>query len=102
MIVTTCNLHLVGSFLPSPWSFAGNQVYGLAGSRRRYGIKDHSSGVLDGFQALAQEVGISIPDLNVVSRRGSVFESDGLADHKRHGFGFGFADWNSSALMDTV
>src|SRR5581483_3871337 len=65
------------------------------GHRRRLGgnaPEDHGSGVLNGFQALAQETGVSMPDLNVVSGGGSVFESDGLADDESHGFGLGLAD----------
>jgi len=46
---------------------------------------------LNGFQALAQELSVSVPDLDVVLRSGSGFKSDGLADYERHSFGFGFA-----------
>jgi hypothetical protein len=34
--------------------------------------------VLDSFQALAQEIGVSLPGLNVVSGGGSVFKPDGF------------------------
>ena len=54
--------------------------------------EDRGSGLLNGFQALAQEVGVSVPKLDIVLGRGSVLKSDRLADHKGHGFGFGFAD----------
>src|SRR5580692_3078644 len=54
--------------------------------------ENHGSGLLNGFQALAQESGVSVPKLDVVLGCGSVLKSDRLADHKGHGFGFGLAD----------
>ena len=54
--------------------------------------EDHGSGLLNGFQALAQEIGVSVPKLDVVLGCGSVLKSDRLANHKGHGFGLGFAD----------
>src|SRR5207302_5592240 len=54
--------------------------------------EDHGSGLLNGFQALAEEIGVSVPKLDVVLGRGSVLKSDRLADDKGHGFGFGLAD----------
>jgi hypothetical protein len=38
--------------------------------------------LLNCFQALAQEIGVSAPKLDVVLGRGSVLKSDGLADHE--------------------
>jgi hypothetical protein len=54
--------------------------------------EDHGSGLLNGFQALAQETGVSVPKLDVVLGCGSVLKSDRLANHKGHGLGLGFAD----------
>ena len=54
--------------------------------------EDHGSGLLNGFQALAQEIGVSVPKLDVVLGCGSVLKSDRLANYKGHGFGLGFAD----------
>jgi hypothetical protein len=54
--------------------------------------EDHGSGLLYGFQALAQETGVSVPKLDVVLGCRSVLESDRLANHKGHGFGLGLAD----------
>src|ERR1700751_2441616 len=48
--------------------------------------EDHGSGLLNGFQTLAQEIGVSVPKLDVVLGCGSVLKSDRLADHKCHGF----------------
>ena len=48
--------------------------------------EDHGSGLLNGFQALAQEIGVSMPKLDVVLGCGSVLKSDRLADHKGDGF----------------
>jgi len=48
--------------------------------------------LLNGFQALAQEIGVSVPKLDVVLGRSSVLKSDRLANYKGHGFGLGFAD----------
>ena len=52
--------------------------------------EDHGRGLLNGFQALAQETGVSMPKLDVVSC--SVLKSDRLANYKGHGFGLCFAD----------
>src|SRR3984885_11955251 len=54
--------------------------------------EDHGSGLLNSFQALAQETGVSVPKLDVVLGRGSVLKSDRLANYKGHGFGLGLAD----------
>src|SRR5580692_7038224 len=54
--------------------------------------EDHGSGLLNGFQALAQEIGVSVPKLDVVLGCGSVLKPDRLADHESHGFGLGLAD----------
>src|SRR5579863_10608064 len=54
--------------------------------------EDHGSGLLNGFQALAQETGVSVPKLDVVLGRGSVLKSDRLANYKGHGLGLSFAD----------
>jgi hypothetical protein len=48
-----------------------------------HGPEDHGSGLLNGFQALAQEIGVSVPKLDVVQ---SIFRSPArlqqfLADH---------------------
>ena len=72
-------------------------MFGLCGCGRRRGLggdapEDHGSGLLNGFQTFAEEVGVSVPKLDVVGGRGSRLEADGLANHKGHGFGFGFAD----------
>jgi hypothetical protein len=47
---------------------------------------------LNGFQALAQEIGVSVPKLDVVLGRGSVLKPDRLANYEGHGFCLGFAD----------
>src|SRR5580658_2104958 len=54
--------------------------------------EDHGSGLLNGFQALAQETGVSMPKLDVVLGCRSVLKSDRLANHEGHGFGLGLAD----------
>src|ERR1700692_3492722 len=54
--------------------------------------EDHGSGLLNGFQALAQEIGVSVPKLDVVLGCGSVLKSDRLANYEGHGFGLGLAD----------
>ena len=48
--------------------------------------------MLSGFQTFAEEVGVSVPKLDVVGGSGSRLKADGLANHKGHGFGFGLAD----------
>src|SRR3984957_10346892 len=54
--------------------------------------EDHGSGLLNGFQALAEKIGVSVPKLDVVLGCGSVLQPDRLADHKGHGFGLGLSD----------
>src|ERR1700686_2569245 len=54
--------------------------------------EDHGSGLLNGFQALAQEAGVSVPKLDVVLGCSSVLKSDRLANYKSHGFRLCFAD----------
>lgn len=46
----------------------------------------------DMAEALGKEFGIAVPQLDVVACRGTCFESDGVANHERGGFRFGFAD----------
>jgi hypothetical protein len=53
--------------------------------------ENHGSGLLNGFQALAQETGVSVPKGYVIRRRTSGLKPDGLADDEGHSFGFGFA-----------
>src|SRR5450755_2204882 len=68
---------------------------GLSGNRRWLGgnaPENHSSGLLDGFQTLAEKIGVSMPELDVISGCGSGLKPDCLADHEGHGFGFGLAD----------
>ena len=48
--------------------------------------------MLDCFQALAQEIGVSVPELNVVWEVVPFLESDRLANDKSHGLGLGFPD----------
>jgi hypothetical protein len=47
---------------------------------------------LNGFQALAEEIGVSMPKLDIVGGCGSGLKPDRLADDEGYGFGFGFAD----------
>ena len=54
--------------------------------------EDHGSGLLNGFQALAQEIGVSMPKLDVVLGSGSVLKSDRLANYEGHGFCLCLAD----------
>ena len=54
--------------------------------------EDHGSGLLNGFQALARETGVSVPKLDVVLGCGSVLKTNRLADYKGQGFGLCFAD----------
>src|SRR5271155_29476 len=68
---------------------------GLIGNRRWLGgnaPENHSSGLLDGFQTLAQKIGVSMPELDVIGRCGSGLKPDCLADHEGHSLGFGLAD----------
>src|ERR1700686_64946 len=44
--------------------------------------EDHGSGLLNGFQALAEKSGVSVPKLDGVLGWGSVLEADRLADPK--------------------
>src|ERR1019366_8225602 len=65
------------------------------GRRRRLGgdaPENHGSGLLNGFQALPPETGVSVPEGYVIRRRTSGLKPDGLADNEGHSFGFGFAD----------
>ena len=54
--------------------------------------EDHGSGLLNGFQTFAEKIGVSMPELDVVGGCGSRLQADGLANHKGHGLGFGFAN----------
>jgi len=45
---------------------------------------------LNTFQALAQEIRVSMPELDVVCGGSSGLKPDCLADHKSHSLGFGF------------
>src|ERR1700693_2829842 len=68
---------------------------GLSGARRWLGgnaPENHSSGLLNGFQALAQKIGVSMPELDVIGGCGSGLKPDRLADHEGNGFGLGLAD----------
>ena len=68
---------------------------GLSGNRRWLGgnaPENHGSGLLNGFQTLAQKIGVSMPKLDVIGGCGSGLKPDRLADHKGHGFGLGLAD----------
>jgi hypothetical protein len=76
------------------------------GRRRRLGSnapENHGSGLLDGFQALAQETGVSVPKGYVI-RATSGLKPDGLADDEGDGFRFGFADLlgGQGAALTTV
>src|ERR1035441_10501213 len=68
---------------------------GLSGNRRWLGgdaPENHSSGLLDGFQTLAEKISVSMPKLDVVGRSGSGLKPDCLADYEGHSLGLGFAD----------
>ena len=68
---------------------------GVSGNRRWLGgnaPENHSSGLLDGFQTLAQKIGVSMPELDVIGGCGSSLKSDCLADHEGHGFSLCLAD----------
>jgi hypothetical protein len=54
--------------------------------------EDHGSSLLNGSETLAQEIGVSVPKLDLVLGRSSVAQSNRLADHEGYGFRFGFAD----------
>src|ERR1019366_2171986 len=72
---------------------------GLSGNRRWLGgnaPENHSSGLLDSFQALSQKIGVSMPELDVIGGCGSSLKPDCLAAHEGHGFGLGLADWFGS------
>ena len=73
-------------------SRSGREYRRLGGNARGNAPEDHCSGLLDGFQALAQETGVSVPKLDVVLGCRSVLKSDRLANHEGHGFGLGLAD----------
>jgi hypothetical protein len=64
--------------------------------------EDDGSGLLNGFQALAQKIGVSMPKLDVVQGRGSVLKSDGLANYKGHGLGFADLLGGQGASVATV
>ena len=53
--------------------------------------EDHGSGALDDFEALLQELGVSMPKLDIVGASGPGLKSYGLADDESHGLGFGLA-----------
>ncbi len=57
--------------------------------------EDHGSGLLNGFQALAQEIGVSVPKLDVIGGCGSRLKPKRLTDHESDGLGFGLADFLS-------
>src|ERR1700730_8701829 len=68
---------------------------GLSGNRRWLGgnaPENHSSGLLDGCQTLAQKIGVSMPELDVIGGCGASLKPGCLADHEGHGFGLGLAD----------
>src|ERR1039457_591591 len=68
---------------------------GLSGNRRWLGgnaPENDSSGLLNGFQTLAQKIGISVPELDVIGGCGSGLKPDCLADYEGHSLGFGLAD----------
>ena len=50
--------------------------------------EDHTSGTLDEFEALLQELSVAMPKLDVVGGSGSGLKSYGLADDESHGLGF--------------
>ena len=43
-------------------------------------------------KTLAQKIGVSMPELDVIGGCGSGLKPDCLADHEGHGFGLGLAD----------
>jgi hypothetical protein len=47
---------------------------------------------LDGFQTLAEKIGVSMPELDVIGGCGSGLKPDCLADYEGHSLGFGLAD----------
>src|ERR1017187_1799759 len=68
---------------------------GLSGNRRWLGgnaPENPSSGLLDGFQTLAQKIGVSMPEPDVIGGCASSLKPDCLADHEGYGFGLGLAD----------
>src|SRR5664280_1878037 len=54
--------------------------------------EDHGCGLLNSFQALSQQVGVSVPNLDVISGGSTCLKTDGLADHEGYGFGLGLTD----------
>src|SRR5207253_2092081 len=69
------------------------------------GPEDNGCGLLNGLQTLAEEVGVSVPKLDVILGCGSVLQPDRLADHKGHGFGLGLTNllrgqWSTFAAME--
>src|ERR1017187_1521582 len=68
---------------------------GLSRNRRWLGgnaPENHSGGLLDSFQTLAQKFGVSMPELDVIGGCGSGLKPDCLADYEGHSLGLGFAD----------
>src|SRR5208282_6389877 len=71
---------------------AGLRLCGC-GRRRRLGSnapENHGSGLLDGFQALAQKTGVSVPEGYVIRRATSGLKPYGLTNNEGHSFGLGF------------
>jgi len=52
----------------------------------------HGCGLLNSFQTLTQQVGVSVPKLDVISGGTARLQPDGLADHESDGFGLSLAD----------
>jgi len=50
------------------------------------------SGLLNCLQALAEEIGVPMPELDVVRGCGSGFEAECLANHESYSFCLGFAN----------
>jgi hypothetical protein len=67
----------------------------LSRNRRWFGgnaPENHSSGLLHGFQTLAEKISVSMPELDVIGGCGSGLKPDCLADYEGHGFGLGLTD----------
>src|SRR5271165_1764405 len=77
------------SVLQTTWRnlIAGSE-HGLGGNAP----EDHGCGLLNSFQALAQQVGVSVPKLDVIGGSTASLKPDGLADDESHSFGLGLAD----------
>src|SRR5271157_5831057 len=54
--------------------------------------EDHGCGLLNSFQTLPQQVGVSVPELDVISGGTAGLKPDSLADHEGYGFGLGLPD----------